>query len=82
LGVLEDLLLLLLRAVKVFILLRVLRDSVARGGHFEASTADFLPVDILEEGVALDLCSPASTCTEALAWVTVEQVHDQVLRLL
>lgn len=81
-GILEDLLFLLLRAVEVFVLLPVLWDRVARRRHFKASTADFVPINVLKERVAFDISGSTNSCTKALAWVAVEKVHNQVLGLL
>ena len=80
--VLKDLLLLIFSAVEVLVLLSVLRDSVTRRGHFQAAAANIIPVDILEEGMALDFTSSTSTCTKTLAWITVEEMYNQVFRFL
>ena len=82
LRVLENLLLLLLGAVKVFVLLPVLWDSITRRGHLKAPTAHLVPIHVLEKWMALDLSSATRTCTEPLARVPVEQVHDEILSLL
>ena len=75
-------LLLLLSAVEVLVLLRVLWDCVTGRGHLKAPTTNIVPVDILEKGVTLNFSSSTCACTKPLAWVAVEQMHDQILGLL
>lgn len=81
-SIFENLLFLLLGAVKGLVLLHVLSDSVPRRWHGEIPATYFLPVDVSEEGVHLDLVCTACSGTQTLAWVPVEQVDDQVLGFL
>lgn len=82
LRILENLLLLLLRAVECFVLVPVLLDGVTGRGHVKAPRGDFVPIDVLEERVALDLSSSTGASSQSLARVAIEQVHDKVLGLL
>lgn len=80
--VFEDLPLLLLRAVEGFVLLFELRVCIPRRGHLNPAGAYAVPVNVVEEGVTLDLGGSTSTSAQPLAGVAVEQVHDEVFGFL
>ena len=82
LVVFENLPLLLLRAVECLILLFELGIGVARRGHLEVPVLNYVPVDVGEEGVELDLSGSSCTRSKTFAGVAVEQMHDQVFGLL
>lgn len=78
----ENLALLFFSAAKVFVLFLVKVICTARSRHPNSALLNVVPVDILKEPVLFDLRGTASTCTKTLAWVSVEQVDNQVFGLL
>jgi len=82
LVIFENLPLLLLRAVECLILFFELGVGVARRGHLEVSVLNYVPVDVGEEGVELDLSGSSCTRSKTLAGVAVKQMYDEVFSIM
>lgn len=79
LEVLKDLPLLLFGAAEAVVLVLVLLYRRFWLRNLLTSLGHFIPVDFRKELVSLDFFGTLRACAEPPAWVSVEQVHDEVL---
>ena len=81
LGVLEYLSLVLFWALKLAVLPLECVDRVSWRWHVKSSVLHEVPVDISKEGMLLDFLCSCSTSSKSLAWIPIQEMHDQILCL-
>jgi hypothetical protein len=79
--VLKDLPLLLISAAKAVVLVFVLLHRSFRLGNYKPTLSNFIPVDIREKLVSLNLIGPFWAGTKPPTRVAIEQMNDQILGL-
>jgi hypothetical protein len=82
LHVFKDLTLLFFCAAEVLILFLVEVVGITRCWHPNSAQLNIIPVDVLEESMLLDLKCATDACTQTFAWVSVEEMDNQVFSFL